>query len=477
MRNKDLSVAFSGQLDLEMQSFLIRPDLQEDLLFALWSPSEGTRRKSALLNSVILPVEGDRQRHGNVSFNRQYFERVCNRAMEQKCGVAFLHSHPGSGWQGMSMDDIEAEKKLAGPVAALTDLPLVGLTVGIDGIWSARMWQHLAGKEFKRVWCQSVRSVGKRLKVSFNDTLSPKPKFQELFRRTYSVWGESNHSHLARLKIGIVGLGSVGTFVSEALARMGFENIVLIDFDFVERHNLDRLIGATKKDIGKLKVDIAARQFKNSSTASRPRILSVPYSLAEEQGYRAALDCDVLFSCVDRPRARQILNHFAYAHLIPVIDGGIQVRFKNYNFSGVDWQLQTVGPERPCLECLGAFNSNDASTEAAGKFDDPTYLKGLPADHRFKQNENIFPFSANLASLEVIQLIALATGIAGIEDFGVQRFRYNPGMMDSDIERCCHPDCEHKNLIGRGDSFFHLHGRDLTAEALRQKKPKKWKLL
>ena len=102
----------------------------------------------------------------------------------------------------------------------------------------------------------------------------------------------------------------------------------------------------------------------------------------------------------DRPRARQILNHFAYAHLIPVIDGGIQARFKNDEFSGVDWQLQTVSPGRPCLECLGAFNPNDASTEAAGKMDDPTYLQGLPLDHRFKRNENVFSFSANLASLE-----------------------------------------------------------------------------
>lgn len=477
MRNKNLNAAFSAQLDSELQSFLIRDDGQEDLLFALWSPSQGTSRETALLHTIIFPEEGDRQRHGNVSFNPQYFERVCNRAMKEKCGVAFLHSHPAPGWQGMSMDDVEAENKMAGAVCALTEVPLVGLTVGTDGTWSGRMWKHISGKIFQRFWCKSVRSVGKRLRVSFNDSLSPKPNFQELFKRTYTVWGESNHAHLARLHIGIVGLGSVGAFVAEALARMGFEQITLIDFDSVEKHNLDRLIGATKKDIGKLKVNVARRQIKQSSTASRLHVNSVPYSIAEEQGYRAALDCDVLFSCVDRPRARQILNHLAYAHLIPVIDGGIQVRFKNGTFSGVDWQLQTAGPGRPCLECLGAFNSNDASTEAAGKLDDPTYLKGLPSDHRFKRNENVFPFSANLASLEIMQLVALVTGIAGIDDFGVQRYRYNPGIMESDVERSCNSGCENKNLIGQGDRFFHLFSRDLTAEASRTKKHKRWKLL
>src|SRR4029077_3454759 len=109
------------------------------------------------------------------------------------------------------------------------------------------------------------------------------------------------------------------------------------------------------------------------ATAHSVNIDAIPYSLAAENGYLAALDCDVLFSCVDRPRARQILNHFAYAHLIPVIDGGIAVRFKNEKFSGVDWQLQTITPGRACLQCLEAFTLADASTEVAGKLDDPTY--------------------------------------------------------------------------------------------------------
>src|SRR5205823_7079019 len=106
-------------------------------------------------------------------------------------------------------------------------------------------------------------------------------------------------------------------------ARMGMERFVLIDFDETEEYNLDRLLGATAEDIGKLKVAVAGRQIQRSSTASRCLITEVPYSVAEDAGYAAALDCDVIFCCVDRPRARKILNHFAYAHLIPVIDGGI----------------------------------------------------------------------------------------------------------------------------------------------------------
>jgi molybdopterin/thiamine biosynthesis adenylyltransferase len=468
MHDKELSVAIPESVDKAMREHLIKGDWQEDLLFTLWTPSNGASRFTALIHTPIFPVEGDRQRHGNASFNPQYFERACQEAVTQGgCGVAFLHSHLGPGWQRMSKDDIKAELKIAGATMGLTDLPLVGLTVGTDGTWSARMWEHKGGKRFKRRWCNSVRSVGEQLRANFADFILPKPQFRELFKRTITVWGEESHANLARLRVGIIGLGSVGSIVAEALARMGIERFVFIDFDEVQAHNLDRLLGATSDDVGELKISVAERQVRRSATAAKVEVRSVPYSIAEEEGYRAALDCDVLFSCVDRPRPRSILNHLAYAHLIPVVDGGIDVRFKRGECSGVDWQLQTVAPGRPCLECLGAFTTGDVSTEIEGKLDDPSYLRGLPADHRFKRNENVFPFSANLASLEVLQFVALVTGTAGMFDFGVQRYRYIPGTLESDTERRCHAGCENIKLVGQGDKYFHLYGRDLGAEAAR----------
>lgn len=470
MLKPELSAAMSERLHISLSEFLIRDDGQEDLAFALWTPSYGKRRLTALLHTLIFPEEGDRQVHGNASFNQVYFERVCKLALREKCGIAFLHSHPSPGWQRMSQDDIVAEQKMAGAAAALTDLPLLGMTTGSDGTWSARMWEHTSGRNFRGKWCCSVRVAGKALKVDFCDLLVPKPEYREHFKRTVTVWGVRNHTNLARLRVGIVGLGSVGSIVAETLARMGLKRFVLIDFDEVQPHNLDRLLGATEKDIGKLKIEITERQIRQSATASQLEIITVPCSLAEVEGYRAALDCDVIFSCVDRPRARHILNHFAYSHLIPVVDGGIEVRFNNRGeFTGVDWQLQAVAPGRPCLECLGTYNPSDVNLEEAGQLDDPSYMKGLPDNHRLKNNENVFPFSANLASLEVLQFIALATGAGGINDFGVQRYRYLPGNIEFDLERTCRKDCDRLELEAQGDRHFSLMGRDLGAKMARER--------
>lgn len=469
MRDMELSVAIPEEIDRQLKAHLLREDGQEDLAFALWSPSQGQKRFSALLSAVALPENGDRQVHGNTSFNPQYFERVCVAAAAQGCGVAFLHSHLGPGWQDMSADDIAAEKRLAGAAAAMTNQPLLGMTLGTDGTWSARLWERTAPKVYDHLWCRSVRTAGDRLRVSFANSLAPPPDLGEMFRRTATVWGREHHANLARMRIGIAGLGSVGSMVAEILARAGLSRFVLIDFDEVQSHNLDRLVIATPDDVGLLKVAVAARRMRLVATTEDIGVDEVPYSVVEEQGYRAALDCDVLFSCVDRPRARSILNHLAYAHLIPVVDGGIEVRFKHGRFAGVDWQLQTVAPGRPCLQCLGAFDASDASTDEAGKLDDPSYLAGLPADHRFKRSENVFAFSTNLASLEVLQFVALATGIANLPNIGVQRYRYIPGILETNVESRCGDDCMMKQLIGRGDRDFQLIGRDLTAEAARRR--------
>jgi hypothetical protein len=47
-----------------MAAHLIREDREEDVLFALWTPSNGATRLTALVHTPLFPLDGDRQRHG-----------------------------------------------------------------------------------------------------------------------------------------------------------------------------------------------------------------------------------------------------------------------------------------------------------------------------------------------------------------------------------------------------------------------------
>jgi hypothetical protein len=453
---KSFCISIPEAVNDSLISHLIRADEDEDLAFGLWLPSEGENRFTALINQILLPEKDDRQVHGNVSFHVQYFKRVCRIAAEKKMGVCFLHSHPSVGWQSMSIDDLTAERKMAGTVTTLTDLPLVGLTVGRDGTWSGRIWQQQAKSGFKMKLASIVKTIGKRLNAHFCDQLNTKPQYKESFKRTRTVYGKENHEKIARLVIGVVGLGSVGSAVVEMLARMGIQDFILIDFDIIKVHNLDRQLGASRKDIGKLKVDVTKRQIKSASTAQRVRVRTIKQNLSEKAAYNAALDCDVIFSCVDRPLARYILNHIAYAHLIPVIDGGICVSFNQGEFESADWQFQTVRPGMPCLQCLNAYEASDVSLEQSGLLEKPAYIKGLPDHHPLKNNENMFPFSSHLAASEVFHLIALVTGLGGVDVFGVQRYRFKQGYLSSYVDRTCSSSCSFVELIATGDAYLKI---------------------
>ncbi len=442
------------------RAHLIRPDGQEDLCFGVWFPSKGRLRTTAILRELVLPREGERTLHGNVGFGPGYFQRALKEAAFRKGGLAFMHSHPAPGWQDMSPPDANAEAGHAAAALAATGLQLLGLTVGSDGSWSARLWFRTGVKEYRPAWCNSVRVVGERLVATYNPRIVKPYSHREELKRTVSFWGQAAQEHIGRLAVGICGLGSVGSVVNECLARMGVRTISLIDFDLVKPHNLDRTAGASRDDarVGALKVSVAARNAAHAATAEGFEVRALEHSIVERDGYEAALDCDVLFSCVDRPWPRRVLNHIAYAHLIPVVDGGITVRFSKGRFKNANWAVRLVGPERACLECTEAYDPGLVAVDMDGYLNEPSYIDQLPEESPIRRNENIFPLSMSLAAHEVIQFVALTTGLASMYNVGEQRFSYYPGMIHVRHLQC-DATCPFVGLVGLGDEAERNTGR------------------
>lgn len=185
------SIAMTSAVELAANRHLLRADGQEDLCFALWHPSDGQTRKSALINKLLLPKPGERAVHGNVSFEPTYFERAMATAAAENAGLALLHSHPaGRGWQGMSRDDIVAEQGNAGAVLGATRRPFLGLTLAGDGSWSGRFWERTAPRTFARRDCATVRVIGEKLVAHYYDRLAP-PHRQPSSRFVRCQRGES----------------------------------------------------------------------------------------------------------------------------------------------------------------------------------------------------------------------------------------------------------------------------------------------
>ena len=77
------------------------------------------------------------------------------------------------------------------------------------------------------------------------------------FSRTELLIGKEGIEKLQNAKIAIFGVGGVGSFVVEGLVRAGVGNFIIVDDDKICLTNLNRQIIATRKTIGKYKVDVA----------------------------------------------------------------------------------------------------------------------------------------------------------------------------------------------------------------------------
>lgn len=81
------------------------------------------------------------------------------------------------------------------------------------------------------------------------------------FSRTELIIGKENVEKLHKSKVAIFGIGGVGSFVVEGLVRAGVENFILVDDDKVCLTNLNRQIIATRKTVGKPKVEVAKERI------------------------------------------------------------------------------------------------------------------------------------------------------------------------------------------------------------------------
>ena len=87
----------------------------------------------------------------------------------------------------------------------------------------------------------------------------------EQFKRTELIFGSQGMERLSAARVAVFGVGGVGGYTVEALARSGIGAIDLIDDDKVSLSNINRQIIASHSTIGKYKVDAAAERIREIS--------------------------------------------------------------------------------------------------------------------------------------------------------------------------------------------------------------------
>ena len=138
------------------------------------------------------------------------------------------------------------------------------------------------------------------------------------FSRTELLIGKDGVEKLHNAKVAIFGLGGVGSFVVEGLVRAGVENFVLIDDDKICLTNLNRQIIATRKTIGKYKVDVAKERILEINPNANVEIHQEFYMPGSNSNILTT-DLTYVVDCIDTVTAKIELVQNCKKMEVPII--------------------------------------------------------------------------------------------------------------------------------------------------------------
>ena len=140
------------------------------------------------------------------------------------------------------------------------------------------------------------------------------------FSRTQLLLGADNMDRLSNAKVAVFGIGGVGGYVVEALARSGVGSFVLVDDDKVCLTNINRQIIATRKTVGKYKVDVMKERILEINPDADVEVRKCFY-LPENAHEFPFEEYSYVVDAVDTVTAKIEIIMRAKAAEIPVIKG------------------------------------------------------------------------------------------------------------------------------------------------------------
>ncbi|MGH1564560.1 HesA/MoeB/ThiF family protein [Mumia sp. DW29H23] len=276
----------------------------------------------------------------------------------------------------------------------------------------------------------------------------------EVFDRQVRMLGVDGQRTLAALNVAVIGAGGTGSAVAGQLVRIGVGRITLVDDDVVTAATPTRGHGIRLADLGQPKVDVLGEHLRDIGFGTQVEAINAP--LHHPDALRAIAYADVVFSCVDGHGGRMILNRFAYAHLVPVIDLAVLVSPSLDGRVEIDERVTWVAPGTACMLCRGRLNPARAYAENL----DPEARKRLAGEGYVLDVETPQPAVVTLttliASLGTTEFLLRLTGLGSPEP---TEFILRPHL--GELRRNQRPQrtgcfCAEPKFLGRGQQRPYL---------------------
>ncbi len=231
-----------------------------------------------------------------------------------------------------------------------------------------------------------------------------------------SIIPDWDQQKLTNAKIIILGVGATGSYLATNLALSGVGEMVLVDFDTIEKSNLNRQLLFSEIDIGRKKADIAADKLKRLNPDIT--ITSFPKSM-EKLPNSIIANTTVIACCLDTFLGRRWANSLALREKIPMVNGGM------YAFLG---DIQTIKPyETACFECQPLI-SQEKLAQACTPLGDAR--KELVLEKEIPKLPSVATLSSIIAGLMSQEILKLILGLGN----SINNFLFYDGLYNSFTE-------------------------------------------
>lgn len=435
--HRRLEVAWTVADRQRMEGTALAAAPREGAVVALCRWSTGATRDTALIMDPLAPGAGDLKydRGGFVvTVTAHYWNRALDALPDLGPGVglAVLHTHPGSGIPEWSTDDNQADTELArflfGEGFLALDVPLVSLVASHTEVRGRALSVNQTNRAVVMRPIERIRTLGpERLRItSTADRVWGKGELKVPAHadRSVRVLGKEGQRLLADIHTAHVGVGGVGSLVAEQVARWGIGRLSVWDPDIVKDVNVNRSSVFTFRDayLRRLKVKALARALPSFALVRKIAIRWSASDVRQRKELAALLDADLIVMLVDDPRARHFVNRVAYAHYIPVLDGGNVIRSTAQDdahansavVEGGAVRVSFLTPDGPCIWCAGHLDPERLSLAFRSEADKAAdrargYVEHLGPEHA----PSVMPINSMTAALLQCRLQDIFFGLSG----------------------------------------------------------------
>ncbi len=436
-RGRRLELAWTEADRRQIEGTALGAEPREGAVVALCRWSTSATRDTALVLDPILPGPGDLtyDRGGFVvTVTAHYWNRAIDMIADASpdTGLAVLHTHPGRGVPEWSGDDNNADGDLArflfGEGFLKRRAPLVSLVASHTDLRGRSISLDADGHTVAMRAIERVRTLGTaRLNVSSTGDRIREPGGSEVpahAERSVRVFGKDGQRLLADMHIALVGAGGVGSMVGEHIARWGIGRVSIWDPDVVQKVNVNRSGVFTFRDAfwRRLKAKTLAKGLRRVALVRRIKVRWSSKDVRQREELEALLDADMVLMLVDDARPRHFINRLAYAHYIPVLDGGNAIRSTAEDDTECDAAVIEAGavrvsyltPNGPCAWCAGHLDPARLALAFRSKADkDADRARGY-VEHLGPQHApSVMPVNSLTAALLEYRLQDILLGLSG----------------------------------------------------------------